>query len=111
MSRRARLSQSDSGSELRVVRGGGPQPAAEEEGVQLGCIMLSRIRWRFKDSKASVTMRCSLGYALRSSDDVCRCMEATGPSTCWKKDNDWRVGDEEPVNTGVAGQVPADGAG
>lgn len=100
MSRQARLSQSDSGSELRVVRGSGPKPMVEEEGMQLGCIMLSRIRWRFKNAAVSVTMRCSLGYALRSGDDVCRCMEVTGPSNCWKKEQDWRVSGEEPVIRG-----------
>jgi hypothetical protein len=100
MSRPVRLSQSDSGSELRVVRGGGWKPAVEEEGMELGCIMLSRIRWRFKKPNMSTTMRCSLGYALKSNDDVCRCMEATGPGSCWKKEQDWRVVDEEPVSRG-----------
>lgn len=100
MSRQARLSQSDSGSELRVVQGGLRKPPVEEEGIQLGCIMLSKIRWRFKDPQLKATMRCSLGYALRSSDDVCRCMEVSGPSACWKKEHDWRVADEESVTRG-----------
>lgn len=100
MSRRARLSQSDSGSELRVVQGSGWKPPEEEDGMQLGCIMLSRVRWRFKNPKVSTTMRCSLGYALRSSDDVCRCMEVSGPASCWKKEQDWRVAEEESVTRG-----------
>ena len=102
MSRQARIARSDSGSELRAVRvGTGTLPVDDDEGVQMGCIMLSRIRRRFKNSNASVSMRCSLGYALRSSDDVCRCMEVTGPSSCWKKEQDWRVVGEEPVFKGA----------
>lgn len=98
MSRQARLSRSDSGSELRAVRvGTEPRPVVEDEGLQLGCIMLSRVRRRFKNPNASVSMRCSLGYALRTSDEVCQCMDVTGPGGCWKKEHDWRVAEDEPV--------------
>lgn len=36
-------------------------------------------------------MRCSLGYALRSEDDVCKCLSVSGPSECWKSEPSWRV--------------------
>ncbi|CAN5340096.1 hypothetical protein BH20CHL1_BH20CHL1_02160 [soil metagenome] len=101
MSRPARLSRSESESELRAVHvERGPRQVIEEEGIQLGCIMLSKVRRRFKNPNVSVSMRCSLGFALRTSDDVCKCMDVTGPSGCWKKETSWRVVGEEPSTRG-----------
>jgi hypothetical protein len=36
-------------------------------------------------------MRCSLGYALHSEDDVAKCRAVEGPGDCWKAAPSWRV--------------------
>ncbi|MCO5176147.1 MAG: hypothetical protein M9890_04120 [Thermomicrobiales bacterium] len=53
--------------------------------------MLSRIRLRPRNTQAFATMRCSLGYALRTDDDVAKCLEVEGPGECWKTEHNWRV--------------------
>lgn len=44
-------------------------------------------------------MRCSLGYALRTEDEVCKCLSVTGPSECWQSADGWEnlAMDEEPA--------------
>lgn len=66
--------------------------------------MLSRIRMRPRNPGAMSLMRCSLGYALQTDDDVARCLAVEGPSTCWKAAApSWRVPalPEEPVQHGT----------
>lgn len=108
MSRAERPRRSDSGSEWssasRRERDAGAQ--AEEEVLRIGCSMLSRIRMRPRNPGAMSLMRCSLGYALQTDDDVARCLAVEGPSTCWKAAApSWRVPalPEEPVQHGTAG--------
>jgi hypothetical protein len=53
---------------------------------------LSRIRMRPRTPGAMQPMRCSLGYALATDDDVARCRAVDGPSACWKAGTpSWRV--------------------
>lgn len=104
MRRRKRRSRYRSASEegnltSKEVRFHQEQP---EDGVHVGCVMLSKVRYRMQDPTARVPARCSLGYALRTDEDVCRCMAVTGPSECWKSEPSWRVSPEqfEPNGTG-----------
>ena len=63
---------------------------------------MSRIRMRPRTPGAMQPMRCSLGYALASDDDVARCLAVEGPSACWKAGTpSWRVPArlEEPEET------------
>ena len=58
-----------------------------EDEVNFGCVALGKVRYRIRDPRARVPMRCALGFALRSDDDVCKCLAVTGPSECWKELN------------------------
>lgn len=40
-------------------------------------------------------MRCSLGYALRTDEDVAKCLAVEGPGECWKTAHNWRVAPAE----------------
>jgi hypothetical protein len=74
--------------------------SAEDDNLCIGCSMLSRIRMRPRQAGAMRVMRCSLGYALTTDDDVARCLAVEGPSACWKAGTpSWRVAPavEEPV--------------
>ena len=122
MRRGRRRSRSHSASEVaedqKEVAYHQPQP---EDGVQFGCAMLSKIRYRVPDPSARVALRCSLGYAIRSEDDVARCMAAPGPSECWRGEANWRVyplqvsvnghetqrPGEIPVRSATTGKPPA----
>ncbi len=65
---------------------------AEGDDLRIGCSMLSRIRMQPRNPGAMRMMRCSLGYALTSDDDVARCIGVEGPSACWKAGTpSWRV--------------------
>lgn len=105
MRRGRRRSRSHSASEVaedqKPLAYRQPQP---EEGVQLGCAMLAKIRYRVPDPTARVPMRCSLGYAIRTEEDVARCLAAPGPSECWKGEANWRV---YPMQLSANGHAPA----
>jgi hypothetical protein len=92
MRRGRRRSRSHSASEVaedqKTVAYRQPQP---EEGVQLGCAMLTKIRYRVPDPTARVPLRCALGYAIRTEEDVARCLAVPGPSECWRGETNWRV--------------------
>lgn len=68
----------------------------EDESYPCGCSMLSRIRLQPRNLQAFATMRCSLGYALRTDEDVTKCLEVEGPGECWKTAHNWRVAPAEP---------------
>lgn len=69
--------------------------APEAESIRFGCSMLSRIRLRPEDPDALATMRCSLGFALHSDEEIERCMGVEGPADCWKSSQSWRVHPDE----------------
>ena len=89
-SRRPSASRKSSDLEVRYKL---EQP---EEGAHTGCVMLSEVRYRFRKRGTGVPMRCSLGYALRTDEEVCRCYSVSGPSECWKDQPSWRVSELEP---------------
>jgi hypothetical protein len=92
MSRDERQSRSDTASETGPARRGlGFDSAPSAESMQFGCSMLSQIRLRPKNPRALTPMRCSLGYALHSTEEVRRCMGVEGPADCWKAVQNWRV--------------------
>jgi len=92
MSREERRSREESASELGDTRESGWLDSQENgESYPCGCSMLSRIRLRPHNQQAFATMRCSLGYALRTDDDVAKCLEVEGPGECWKTEHNWRV--------------------
>ncbi len=92
MRRNGRRSRSNFASETaqtsKEVRYHKPQP---EEGIDLGCVMLSNIRYYIKDPSARVPMRCALGFAIKNDEDLCKCMEASGPESCWQETSGWTV--------------------
>ena len=86
MRRRRRRPRSQAASEQelgggREVRYHQEQP---EDGIQLGCVALGKVRYRIRDPRARVPARCAMGFALRTDEDVCKCLAAAGPSECWK---------------------------
>lgn len=92
MSREQRRSREESASEIGDTRESGWFDSQENgESFPCGCSMLSRIRLRPRDAQAFAIMRCSLGYALRTDDDVAKCLEVEGPGECWKTEHNWRV--------------------
>jgi hypothetical protein len=92
MSRDERPSRFESASELDIApRGTGFESAPECEEIRFGCSMLSQIRLRSHNSGTLSPMRCSLGYALHSEDDVTKCRSVEGPGDCWKTAPSWRV--------------------
>ena len=86
MRRRRRRPSNQAASEhespSREIRYRQEQP---EDEVVFGCVALGKIRYRIRDPRARVPMRCALGFALRTDDDVCKCLAVTGPSECWKE--------------------------
>jgi hypothetical protein len=119
MSRARRPSRSGSGSEWSSAfrRDDDADATAEEETLCFGCSMLSRIRMRPRNPGAMRLMRCSLGYALTTDDDVAKCLSVEGPSSCWKAATpSWRVMPQvemapRPVEPRANGrQRPAPGA-
>lgn len=91
MSRDKRPARSEFASEVGFSGGGAGFDATDEESVRLGCPMLSRVRLQGRQRGAIATMRCALGYALRTRDDAGRCMQVEGPNSCWKVAPSWRV--------------------
>lgn len=87
MRRRRRRPRKQAASEhespSREIRYRQEQPEADE--VKFGCVALGKVRYRIRDPRARVPARCALGFALRSDDDVCKCLAVTGPSECWKE--------------------------
>jgi|SRR5690606_1301268 len=85
MRRRRRRPRNQSASEQhlggREIRYHQEQP---EDGIQLGCVALGKVRYRIKDPRARVPARCAMGFALRTEEDICKCLAASGPSECWK---------------------------
>ena len=88
MRRRRRRPRKQAASEhespSREIRYRQDQP---EDEVVFGCVALGKVRYRIRDPRARVPMRCALGFAIRSDDDVCKCLAVTGPSECWKELN------------------------
>lgn len=62
-----------------------------DEGVSFGCVMLTRVRQQGSGPNGRIPMRCSLGFALRTEEDVCRCMSVSGPGECWKGESGQNV--------------------
>gem|GEM_PF-2837246 len=92
MSRQERPSRLESASELEIAhRGTGFETTPECEEIRFGCSMLSQIRLRSHNPGTLAPMRCSLGYALHSEDDVAKCRSVEGPGDCWKTAPSWRV--------------------
>jgi hypothetical protein len=58
--------------------------------------MLSRIRLRPRRPEDFAPLRCSLGYALHSDEDVAKCLAVEGPGDCWKTAPTWRVPVPQP---------------
>ena len=119
MSRDERPSRLESASGMESARQGtGFESTPECEEIRFGCSMLSWIRLRSHSARTLVPMRCSLGYALHSEDDVARCRAGEGPGDCWKAAPSWRVAAPEPRArdkerhpngvTADTGQLPAE---
>ena len=89
MSRDERPSSAESVSGLFAREGGGFDSTGES--IHFGCSMLSRIRMRPRKGATVATMRCHLGYALHSDEEVAKCLAVDGPSECWKVTPTWRV--------------------
>ena len=97
MSRDERPSRLESASGLESAHGGaGFDSTPECDEIRFGCSMLSQIRLRGRHARALAPMRCSLGYALHSDEDVARCRAVEGPGDCWKAIPSWRVATIEP---------------
>ncbi len=106
MSRDERRPRSESASRLGESRESGWFGSSTEgESYPCGCSMLSRIRLRPRNPKAFATMRCSLGYALHSQDEVAKCLAVEGPADCWKTAQNWRVTSETPPQLGAASRA------
>jgi hypothetical protein len=92
MSRDERPSRLESASEMESAQmGTGFESTPECEEIRFGCSMLSQIRLRLHNPRTLAPMRCSLGYALHSEDDVAKCRAVEGPGDCWKTAPSWRV--------------------
>lgn len=98
MSRDERPSRLESASGLEPARmGAGFESTPESEEIRFGCSMLSQIRLRSHHHSTLAPMRCSLGYALHSADDVVKCRAVEGPGDCWKTAPSWRVAPPGPA--------------
>ena len=95
MSRDERPTRLESASELEPAGparvGSGFDSTNDIESIHVGCSMLARIRFRPRNSAALAPMRCHLGYALHSSEEVAKCLAVEGPNECWKIAPSWRV--------------------
>jgi hypothetical protein len=112
MRRRRRRPRSQAASEQdlngREVRYHQEQP---EDGIQLGCVALGKVRYRIRDPRARVPARCAMGFALRTDEDVCKCLAASGPSECWKAmDGVFVVVNDDPAPDPVGPDRPAEAA-
>jgi hypothetical protein len=98
MSRVERPSRTEPASEMGSARRGlGFDSAPEAESIRFGCSMLSRVRLRLSNPNALSTMRCSLGFALHSDEEIALCMGVESPADCWKTAQSWRVPAQEPA--------------
>ena len=111
MRRRRRRPRKQAASEQkpqsREIRFRQEQP---EDEVLLGCVALGKVRYRIRDPRARVPMRCALGFALRSDDDVCKCLAVTGPSECWKELDGIHLVDHEIVSESAVPERPPQAA-
>jgi hypothetical protein len=86
--------------------GSGFDAVENDESIHFGCSMLSRIRLQPRNGAKLATVRCHLGYALHSDEEVAKCMAVEGPGECWKVVPTWRV--PEAARTQVATIVTRD---
>jgi len=109
MRRRRRRPRKQAASEhespSRDIRYQQEQP---EEEVKFGCVALGKVRYRIRDPRARVPGRCALGFALRSDDDVCKCLAVTGPSECWKELDGVHLVKHEPASEDAPSAEAAD---
>lgn len=97
MARDERASSAGSASGMFAREGGGFDAVDGGESIHFGCSMLSRIRLRPRNGARLATMRCHLGYALHSDEEVAKCLAVEGPGECWKVVPTWRVPVAAPV--------------
>jgi hypothetical protein len=85
-------------SELGKSRGGAgfDVDVDDTDSIRLGCSMLSQVRLQGRQRGALAPMRCALGFALRTGEDIGKCMAVEGPNSCWKSAPSWRVAAAEP---------------
>jgi hypothetical protein len=87
-------------SELGKSRGGAgfdiDIDVDDTDSIRLGCSMLSQVRLQGRQRGALAPMRCALGFALRTREDIGKCMGVEGPNSCWKSAPSWRVAAAEP---------------
>jgi hypothetical protein len=85
-------------SELGTSRGGAgfDFEVDDTDSIRLGCSMLSQVRLQGRQRGALAPMRCALGFALRTREDIGKCMGVEGPNSCWKSAPSWRVAAAEP---------------
>ena len=102
-----RQTASEHESPSRDVRYQREQP---EDELDIGCVALGKVRYRIRDPRARVPMRCALGFALRTDEDVCRCLAVTGPSECWKALDGIHLVDHETVPDSKKTDRPAEAA-
>jgi hypothetical protein len=77
--------------------GSGFDAVESDESIHFGCSMLSRIRLQPRNGAKLATIRCHLGYALHSDEEVAKCMAVDGPGECWKVVPTWRVPEAAPA--------------
>ncbi len=111
MRRRRRRPRSQAASEQdltgREVRYHQEQP---EDGIRLGCVALGKVRYRIRDPRARVPARCAMGFALRTEDDVCKCLAASGPAECWKTLDGVYLVEDDTASNGTGQQRSAQAA-
>jgi hypothetical protein len=83
-------------SELGKSRRGAGFDVDDTDSIRLGCSMLSQVRLQGRQRGALAPMRCALGFALRTREDIAKCMGVEGPNSCWKSAPSWRVAAAEP---------------
>jgi hypothetical protein len=65
------------------VPGSQPVPPTKDDGeFHFGCSMLRRTHLYLKGNSRPA-MRCSLGFSVRTREDIERCLAADGPHQCW----------------------------
>ena len=99
-------------SELGKSHGGVGSGVGDDsvDGIRLGCSMLSLVRPQGRQRGALAPMRCSLGYALRTRDDVGKCLAVEGPNACWKTAPSWRVAATDATSESVTSATELTGA-
>ena len=88
-------SESELGKSRRQVAGFDIE-VDDTDSIRLGCSMLSQVRLQGRQRGALAPMRCALGFALRTREDIAKCMGVEGPNSCWKSAPSWRVAAAEP---------------